>query len=145
MNNIPFDNLTLVAEFMHSFDQPVACGFQAPSVLSLGLKLIDEEYMELEEACQILMENTFTDSADQNLIRVNFVKELADLLFVVYWMAAAVGVDIDEAFYRVWESNMSKLGSDGNPVKREDGKVLKGPKYFKPKLLDLVKDTPITL
>ena len=46
---------------------------------------------------------------------------------------------VTEAFARVHESNMSKLGADGKPILREDGKVLKGPNYKKPDLTDLIK------
>lgn len=61
-------------------------------------------------------------------------KELADLLYVVYDAAAAFGLDIDKVFAEVHSSNMSKLGSDGKPIYREDGKVLKGPNYTPPNL-----------
>jgi len=59
-------------------------------------------------------------------------KELADLLYVVYGTAATYGIPIDEVFTRVHESNMSKLGADGKPVFRNDGKVMKGPNYTEP-------------
>lgn len=61
-------------------------------------------------------------------------KELADLLYVVYGTAATFGIDIDRVFDEVHKSNMSKLGEDGKPLYREDGKVLKGPNYQPPKL-----------
>lgn len=61
-------------------------------------------------------------------------KELADLLYVTYGTAVAFGIDITEAFRRVHESNMSKLGDDGKPVVRSDGKVLKGPNYRPPSM-----------
>jgi predicted HAD superfamily Cof-like phosphohydrolase len=53
-------------------------------------------------------------------------------------MAAFMGWDLDEAMKRVFESNMSKLGEDGRPVRREDGKILKGALYKPPTLSDLV-------
>jgi predicted HAD superfamily Cof-like phosphohydrolase len=59
-------------------------------------------------------------------------------VFVCYQFAAAYGLDLDTAMQRVYESNMSKLGDDGKPIYREDGKVLKGPNYKKPKLDDLI-------
>lgn len=64
-------------------------------------------------------------------------KELADLLYVVYGFAVTFGLPIDEVFERVHRSNMSKLGDDGKPIYREDGKVLKGPNYQPPDLTDL--------
>lgn len=68
----------------------------------------------------------------------NMLKELADLLYVTYGYAAAFGWDLNEAFRRVHASNMSKLGPDGKPIYRPDGKVMKGPNYRKPDLSDLV-------
>ena len=76
---------------------------------------------------------------------VIFVKELADVLDVVYWMAARVGVDVDKAWRIVNSSNMNKLGDDGKPIKRADGKVLKGPNYKPPKMESVVDAIPITL
>ena len=66
------------------------------------------------------------------------LKELADLVYVCYQYAANLGWDLDEALDRVHVSNMSKLGADGKPIYREDGKVLKGPNYQPPTLTDLV-------
>lgn len=59
-------------------------------------------------------------------------KELADLVIVAYGAAVTFGIDLDEAIRLVHISNMSKLGTDGKPVMREDGKVLKGPNYLPP-------------
>lgn len=66
------------------------------------------------------------------------LKELADIVYVVYGYAATFGWDLDEAVRRVHKSNMSKLGDDGKPIYRADGKVTKGPNYKKPDLGDLV-------
>ena len=65
------------------------------------------------------------------------LKELADLVYVCYQYAENMGWFLDEALNRVHESNMSKLGEDGKPIYREDGKVLKGPGYKPPDLSDL--------
>jgi predicted HAD superfamily Cof-like phosphohydrolase len=59
-------------------------------------------------------------------------------------MAAYLGLDLDEAMRRVFESNMSKLGDNGKPLRREDGKVLKGPSYQPPDLSDLVIDAHLS-
>jgi NTP pyrophosphatase (non-canonical NTP hydrolase) len=67
----------------------------------------------------------------------NELKELADLAYVCYQFAAAKGWDLDEALDRVHDSNLSKL-VDGRPIRREDGKVLKGPNYQPPVLADLL-------
>ena len=66
------------------------------------------------------------------------LKELADLVYVCYQYAENMGWFLDEALDRVHKSNMSKLGEDGKPIYRKDGKVLKGPAYKPPNLEDLV-------
>ena len=71
-------------------------------------------------------------------VKQDCLKELADLVYVCYQYAVNMGWDLDEAMHRVHESNMSKLDENGNPVLREDGKVLKGPNYKPPNLEDLV-------
>ena len=93
--------------------------------------LIVEEFKEFLEA-------------DQNLIlmhpqdREACLKELADLVYVCAQYAENMDWDLGQALRRVHQSNMSKLGEDGKPIKREDGKVLKGPNYQPPDLSDLV-------
>ena len=66
------------------------------------------------------------------------LKELADLVYVCYQYAENMGWFLDEALDRVHKSNMSKLGEDGKPIYREDGKVLKGPNYQPPDLSDII-------
>ena len=66
------------------------------------------------------------------------LKELADLVYVCYQYAENMGWFLDEALDRVHKSNMSKLDTEGNPIYRDDGKVLKGPNYKPPTLTDLV-------
>lgn len=95
-------------------DVPVAS--QPPAVRQLRENLIDEEYRELKEAL------------DQEDI-YQICKEGIDLLYVVLGMLVTYGVPITECFAEVQRSNMSKLGLDGKPIYREDGKVLKGPNY----------------
>ena len=85
----------------------------------------------------------FLDAENQLImgLRVNAaecLKELADLVYVCYQYAENLGWDLDEALNRVHLSNMSKLGEDGQPIRRKDGKVLKGPNYQPPTLTDLV-------
>lgn len=86
--------------------------------------LIDEEWSEFHEAFY------FEEKPAQ-------LKELADLVYVCFQFAASQDWDLDEAMRRVHRSNMSKLGEDGKPVYREDGKILKGPNYQPPNLKDL--------
>ena len=93
--------------------------------------LIVEEFKEFLEA-------------DQNMIlmhpqdREACLKELADLIYVCAQYAENMNWDIEQALRRVHKSNLSKLGEDGKPIKREDGKVLKGPNYQPPDLSDLI-------
>lgn len=86
--------------------------------------LIDEEWSEFHEAFY------FEEESAQ-------LKELADLVYVCFQFAASQDWDLDEAMRRVHQSNMSKLGEDGKPIYREDGKILKGPNYQPPNLKDL--------
>ena len=93
--------------------------------------LIEEEFKEFLEAEGFLFRHgqNFQEEA---------LKELADLVYVCYQYAENMGWFLDEALNRVHISNMSKLGDDGKPIYREDGKVLKGPNYKPPNLEDLV-------
>jgi predicted HAD superfamily Cof-like phosphohydrolase len=69
----------------------------------------------------------------------NELKELADLVYVCFQYSENMEWDLEEALYRVHQSNLSKLGLDNKPIRRADGKVLKGPNYQPPNLQDLVK------
>ena len=104
-------------------------GFIKKKLWDMQLDLIEEEACELFDAAEDLM-----DSPDDMDKRVSFVKELSDLVFVCYQLAAAFNIDLDEAMFRVFDSNMSKLDENGQAIFREDGKVLKGPNYRKPDL-----------
>ena len=102
-----------------------------PASRTLQRRLIVEEFKEfLDAENQLIM--GFTANAVETL------KELADLVYVCYQYAENLGWDLDEALDRVHRSNMSKLGEDGQPIYRNDGKVLKGPNYKPPYLKDLV-------
>jgi len=93
--------------------------------------LIVEEFKEFLDAENQLLKDFKVNSAD-------CLKELADLVYVCFQYAENLGWDLDEALDRVHQSNMTKLGEDGKPIRREDGKVLKGPNYQPPTLTDLV-------
>jgi len=100
------------------------------STRSCQKNLIVEEFKEfLESEGSLFREHP--DAQEETL------KELADLVYVCYQYAENMGWFLDEALDRVHKSNMSKLGEDGNPIYREDGKVLKGPNYKLPTLTDL--------
>lgn len=98
--------------------------------LELRLNLISEEFDELETEFELEPDREY----DTEINKV--AKELADILYVTYGTAVSFGIDIDKVFAEVHKSNMSKL-EDGKPVKREDGKVLKGKNYAPPNLEQL--------
>ena len=109
------------------------------SALRLSLSLIAEEFNEVKEAADEVMDKLWlSPQAVDRDNRAHLLKEVADLVYVCHQLAATFDWDLDEAYKRVHASNMSKLGTDGNPIYREDGKILKGPNYFLPNLFDLV-------
>ena len=111
----------------------VANGFIKEQLFDLQLDLIAEESNEFFEACHELYKDQHSTAKQTDAL-----KELADLVFVCFQFAAAFGLDLDTAMRRVFESNMSKLGADGKPIYREDGKVLKGPNYKRANVSDLI-------
>lgn len=117
--------------FRLAMEQPVNTSDE--TVHELQHLLIQEEWNEFDEAFDREFVNL--DQVADN--QVHQLKELSDLVFVCYQYAAARGWDLDIAMNRVFESNMSKL-VDGKPLRREDGKVLKGPNYQPPVLDDLI-------
>ena len=120
-------------EKVRAFHKAFGLDLDAPvtkKLMSLRESLHTEELIELNEEVR--------DCYDNDHITSNFIKEMADVLYVTYGFCATFGIDIDTAFNRVHESNMSKLGDDGKPIYREDGKALKGPNYKPPTMEDLV-------
>lgn len=100
-----------------------------------GMDTVELNFSLIEEELEELTEEFFgKQKGEVALDKRQIAKELADLLYVTYGFAVALGIDIDRAFKEVHESNMSKLGADGKPVYREDGKVMKGPNYTPPQL-----------
>ena len=93
--------------------------------------LIREEFVEFIEAEGMLFRESDT-------FKEECLKELADLVYVCYQYAVNMGWDLDRALELIHESNLSKLGEDGKPILREDGKILKGPNYKKPNLHSLI-------
>tara|TARA_B100000131_G_scaffold317317_1_gene359096 strand:+ start:114 stop:500 length:387 start_codon:yes stop_codon:yes gene_type:complete len=124
-NNVT--NFELVGDFMEAFGQDVNIDptLRDKYTRDLRVDLIAEELEELELA---MANNDIVEVADA----------LTDLLYVVYGAGHAFGIDLDECFGEVHESNMSKLGEDGRPLYREDGKVLKGPHYAPPDLKRII-------
>ena len=120
-------NFESVKVFMRIFGQEIKDkpGFPSTKITQLRYSLIKEELNELKEAI------------DQNNLK-EIADALTDILYVTYGAGHSFGVDLDACFIEVQNSNMSKLGSDGKPIYNESGKVLKGPKYFKPDLSKFV-------
>ena len=120
-------------DFQHHAQQfRTAYGVEnAPHNRNMQLALINEEYQELLEA--------HLKSFEYDGGPADCLKELADLVYVCFQYAENMEWDLNEALFRVHKSNMSKLGEDGKPIRREDGKVLKGPDYKPPFLDDLTR------
>ena len=116
-------NFEKVKKFMQIFGQEVLtkASFPSEKITNLRLGLIEEELDELKTA---IKDKDINEVADA----------LTDILYVTYGAGHAFGINLDKCFEEVQNSNMSKLGSDGKPIYNENGKVMKGPDYFKPNL-----------
>ena len=116
-------NFRKVKNFMETFGQDVKNkpSFSTDKINKLRYDLIKEELDELKVA---LDNKDFLEVADA----------LTDILYVTYGAGHAFGIDLDKCFQEVQSSNMSKLDENGKPIYNEDGKVMKGPGYFKPDL-----------
>ena len=122
-------NFRSVKKFMETFGQEVKLKAEFPSdkIVKLRYELIKEELDEFKMALK-----------DKNLKEV--ADSLTDILYVTYGAGHAFGIDLDKCFDEVQRSNMSKLGSDGKPIYNENGKVMKGPRYFEPNLSQFLKN-----
>jgi predicted HAD superfamily Cof-like phosphohydrolase len=116
-------NFEDVGTFMKTFGQEIKTTPEFPDedTVMLRLELIAEELNELFDGCE-----------NKNIVEV--ADALTDILYVTYGAGHAFGIDLDACFAEVQRSNMSKLGEDGKPIYRDDGKVLKGPNYSEPDL-----------
>ena len=121
-------NFEKVKIFMQTFGQEVKSksSLSSDKINSLRLSLIQEELDELNKAIQ-----------DKDIVEV--ADALTDILYVTYGAGHAFGINLDQCFNEVQNSNMSKLGDDGKPIYNENGKVMKGPNYFKPDLSKYIK------
>ena len=120
-------NFNKVGTFMKTFGQDVKTkpSFSSDKINKLRIDLIKEELDELQEA---MKNNDLLEVADA----------LTDILYVTYGAGHAFGIDLDKCFDEVQNSNMSKLGENGEPIYNDSGKVMKGPNYFKPDLTKFV-------
>tara|TARA_Y200000002_G_scaffold378034_1_gene384666 strand:+ start:1009 stop:1377 length:369 start_codon:yes stop_codon:yes gene_type:complete len=116
-------NFEKVKKFMQTFGQEVKNepSFPNDKIVKLRYGLIQEELSELKLAMQ---QRNIAEIADA----------LTDILYVTYGAGHAYGINLDKCFEEVQKSNMSKLGDNGKPIYNENGKVMKGPNYFKPNL-----------
>ena len=116
-------NFEKVKAFMNTFGQEVKEKTEFPNekIIKLRYDLIKEELEELKEAIE-----------QKDMIEI--ADALTDILYVTYGAGHAFGINLDKCFNEVQESNMSKLGEDQKPIYNENGKVMKGPNYFKPNL-----------
>mgnify|MGYP006082594775 FL=1 len=121
-------NFQSVKKFMQTFGQEVKdkTKFPEKKIVQLRYDLIKEELEELNEA---IKDKDMKEIADA----------LTDILYVTYGAGHAFGIDLDKCFNEVQRSNMSKLGANGKPIYNENGKVMKGPNYFKPDLNKFLK------
>ena len=121
-------NFEKVGLFMKTFGQEVKTkpSLSTEKINNLRISLINEEVEEFEEA---IKNNDLKEVVDA----------LTDILYVTYGVGHAFGVNLDKCFDEVQRSNMSKLDEDGKPIYNEFGKVMKGPKYFKPDLSKFLK------
>ena len=124
------DKIQAVKDFHEAFK----IGYRDTPMANLGTdknmlryKLMREENEEYLDAAN-----------DNNLVEV--ADALGDMLYILCGTIIEHGLQhkIEEVFEEIQRSNMSKLGEDGQPIYREDGKVLKGPNYFKPKIEEIL-------
>ena len=125
-----------VEQFSRAMNLPVNVPFN-PDLLTLRKRLLQEEidefFVELDSAIALTQKG---ESVPQELFE-NICKEISDVQYVLSGFSVSFGLPIEQAFDLTHESNMSKLGPDGKPIYREDGKIMKGPNYHKPDLHSL--------
>lgn len=125
-----------VEQFSRAMNLPVNVPF-SPDLLTLRKRLLQEEidelFAELDSAIVLTQKG---EDISQELFE-NICKEAADVQYVLSGLGVSFGLPIEQAFDLTHESNMSKLGPDGKPIYREDGKIMKGPNYHKPDLHSL--------
>ena len=120
-------NFSKVGTFMKTFGQEIKTkpSLSTEKINKLRIDLIKEELEELKEAMN-----------NKDLLEV--ADALTDILYVTYGAGHAFGIDLDQCFEEVQNSNMSKLDDNGKPIYNDAGKVMKGPNYFKPDLSKFV-------
>lgn len=136
------DPEALVRQFHEVYNLPIAQGLPSVDIdrIHMRMNLIIEEFIELvaavygQKAADLVASacETIRTVDDNTRDVVESADALADLIYVIYGMALETGISLESVLGQVQASNMSKLGADGKPIYREDGKVLKGPGFFEP-------------
>lgn len=121
-------NFERVREFQETYQLNIGLNPHLPAQdeRELRMRLLQEEFEEYLEG-----------EANNDVVEI--ADALGDMLYIIYGTAVSYGIPIDEIFSEIHDSNMSKLGEDGLPIYREDGKVLKGPGYFPPRIEEIIK------
>ena len=129
MNEIDLNKKAQVEQFHRTYKAYIQNipGFPSEEIRKLRIDLLSEEFNEYKDA---EISNNFVEACDA----------LGDMLYIIYGTCVSYGIPIDEIFNEIHRSNMSKLGKDGKPIYREDGKVLKGPDYFKPNIASIIEN-----
>ncbi|MCM5663970.1 pyrophosphohydrolase domain-containing protein [Galbibacter mesophilus] len=115
---------------------------------AFGLGVANQPIAKLETNKIVLRHNLMAEENDEYLAAAtnNDMEEVADalgdMLYILCGTILEHGMQdlIEEVFDEIQQSNMSKLGQDGKPIYREDGKVLKGPNYFKPNIKKILEE-----
>lgn len=140
----PRDPESLVREFHETYAMPIAD--DGPNVdrerIHMRMALIAEEFHELVSAVYGKTAGEIVEGAYETAVKaddgsrdtVETADALADLIYVIYGMALETGIPLADVLREVQAANLSKLGEDGKPIYREDGKVMKGPDYFRPRV-----------
>ncbi len=125
-----FTAQTMVREFHETYNCAIGTKPELPTnqdLRNMRMAILKEEWNEYLEA-----------EDDNNIVEI--ADALADIIYIAYGTAIAYGIDLDAVITEVHRSNMSKLGADGKPIMRNDGKVLKGPNYFKPDIKGVLEE-----
>lgn len=136
----------MVKEFHQKFGHPAPGkpNLGNKDLLELRMKLLHEELDEFDEALESAYQYAKDDKPIPAGLMAKVLKEAADIQYVLDGALVSLGIEKykDAAFLATQESNMSKLGEDGEPIYREDGKILKGPNFFKaePLIEELFKE-----
>ena len=125
------NKIKAVKEFHEAF----GLGYELKPKAKLSERLIKLRFDLMAEENEEYMEAAMNDDL------VEVADALGDMLYILCGTILEHGMQykIEEVFDEIQRSNMSKLGEDGKPIYREDGKVLKGPNYFKPKIWEIIK------